>query len=122
MHLFRFAALWLIALVAPVMHASEAEQQLGKVQFGDLRAMFSGLELSDQVHYFYQFHSDGRLTGINLQEEITGKWRTEEGKLCLTLGQFDSVEECYEVRKDGDSVSFYQGNLEFFYGYLTDIK
>jgi|GEM_PF-2418079 len=122
MRRFRFAALLLVALAAHVIHAAEEEQRSERIQDAALRAMFSGREMSDQVHYAYQFHPQGHLTGVNLQEKVTGGWRTAEGQLCLTWGQPGEGEECYEVRKDGDIVFFLQNNIEVFYGYLTNIE
>lgn len=119
--MFCRAALLLIALVASAGYSAEEKVRLESIPGDDLQKLFAGQELSDEVHFVFQFHPSGRLTGF-MGEELFGKWRTQAGELCLAWGLPDKGERCYEVRNDGNTVRLLQYGVEVYYGRLTVIK
>lgn len=118
--MFHRAALVLIALVASAVHSAEEKVRLESIPGDGLRTLFAGQELSDEVHFVFQFHPGGRLTGF-MGEELFGRWRAQAGQLCVVWGLPDKGERCYEVKNDGNTVRLLQYGVEVFYGRLTVI-
>lgn len=117
------AAFLLIALAASVALMAEGAQHPKAIQGDDLRSLFANHELSDQVHFFFQFHYQGRLTGVSMGEKLIGTWKTKGRRVCLIWGhQLDAGGQCYEVRKEDNTVLLLQDNVVILYGNLVAIK
>lgn len=86
-----------------------------------LRELFADRDLGDGVHYAYQFHRDGLLTGMNMGKAERGAWKVSSSELCYLWSRRKSQEECYEVRRRGDEVRLFRDGYEAFSGILAPI-
>jgi hypothetical protein len=69
-----------------------------------IQARFSGMELTDDVHWRDSFARDGTLISQSMGKRRLGKWRVENNQLCIELGTESSG--CYEVWLAGPRVEF----------------
>jgi len=69
-----------------------------------IQARFSGMELTDDVHWRDSFARDGTLISHSMGKRRAGKWRVENNQLCIELGTDSSG--CYEVWLAGARVEF----------------
>ncbi len=79
-------------------------------------------ELADGVHYAYQLHADGTLTGFNMGKAIRGKWRTTAEEFCWTWLRPAAAEECFTVNRIATNVRFVRDGVEVSSGTFTPIK
>jgi len=64
--------------------AAENSQKL----FGSqIRAKFTGMQLSDEVHWRYVYDRDGTLRSYSMGTKKVGKWAVEKDELCVYLGE-----------------------------------
>ena len=84
-----------------------------------IQARFSGMDMTDDVHWRDSFGRDGTLISQSMGKRRSGKWRVENNQLCIELGQESSG--CYEVwlagmrvefRREGYDGSSLEGRLE----------
>ena len=75
-----------------------------------IQARFSGMELSDDVHWRDSFGQDGTLISQSMGKRRSGKWRVENNRLCIELGTESSG--CYEVWLAGTRVEFRREGLD----------
>ena len=94
-------ALLLAALIS-IAGATAAEERFRKLSGAQIRAAFSGMELSDEVHWYERFEKSGILFSSSMGRKRTGKWWVEKDELCIDDGE-DPV-KCYEVRVSGNRV------------------
>jgi hypothetical protein len=78
-----------------------AQQKFQKLAGAQIRAKFSGMELTDQVHWYDFYERNGTLVSSSMGHKRTGKWWTEKDQLCLD--DSESV-RFYEVQVPGDNV------------------
>ena len=69
-----------------------------------IQARFSGMELTDDVHWRDSFARDGTLISHSMGKRRSGKWRVENNQLCIELDRESSG--CYEVWLAGTRVEF----------------
>jgi hypothetical protein len=79
-----------------------AEEKFRKLSGAQIRAAFTGKELSDEVHWYELFEKSGTLLSSSMGRKRTGKWWVEKDQLCIDDKE-DSV-KCYEVRVSGNRV------------------
>lgn len=86
-----------------------------------LQALFADQDLGDGVHYAYQFHRDGQLTGMLMGKSEHGTWKVVSSGLCYVWSRRKNEEECYEVRRRGNEVRMLRDGVEAFSGTLAPI-
>lgn len=115
---------WLAGCLLVVACVGSAAQEKGwqTVRGNALQALFDDQDLGDGVHYAYQFHRDGTLTGMNMGKPTRGSWKVGGQYLCYRWNGSKSEEECYEVRRRGHEVRMFLDGYEAFSGSLTPIE
>src|SRR5258706_6246971 len=63
---------------------------------------FSGMQLTDEVHWRYVYDRDGTLRSYSMGTKKVGKWAVEKDELCLYLEEPD--DGCYEVSLSGNRI------------------
>lgn len=111
----------LLALSVCAAGAAGQDAQWRLVRGKALQELFADQDLGDGVHYAYQFHRDGRLTGMNMGKPERGTWKVASSELCYVWSRRKSEEECYEVRRRGNEVRLFRYGYEAFSGSLTPI-
>ena len=99
----------LLMIIAAVTMASVsvevsalAAENVKKLSRSDIRAKFTGMQLTDEVHWRYVYDRDGRLRSYSMGTKKVGKWAIEKDELCLYLGETD--DGCYEVSLSGERI------------------
>ena len=72
-----------------------AAENLQKLSGSQIRAKFTGMQITDEVHWRYVYDRDGRLRSYSMGTKKVGKWAVEKDELCLYLKEPD--DGCYEV-------------------------
>src|SRR3954465_14317217 len=82
-----------------------------------IQARFSGMDMTDDVHWRDSFGRGGTLISQSMGKRRLGKWRVENNQLCIVLGTESSG--CYEVwrtrvefGREGYDGSSLEGRLE----------
>lgn len=107
------AAALIIALLATAAFAAESFRRLNG---REISTRFSGMEMTDNVHWGLVFHKDGRLTAAELGGRITavpkgqqtGTWRVRNDEICLD--QAGSGPRCSQVWSAGANVQLRRQN------------
>src|SRR6266446_10281214 len=86
--------------------AAENSQKLSGAQ---IRAKFTGMQLTDEVHWRYVYDRDGRLRSYSMGTKKVGKWAVEKDELCLYLMQSD--DGCFEVSLSGKRIEMKPSGL-----------
>ena len=87
------AAAWLfLVTVGAGWAAAEKSKRLSGAQ---IRAKFSGMQFTDEVHWRDVYQRDGTLRSYSMGRKQIGKWRVEKDELCLDLPEPDGG--CFEV-------------------------
>jgi hypothetical protein len=81
--------------------AAVAADNSQKLSGSQIRAKFSGMQLTDEVHWRYVYDRDGTLRSYSMGTKKVGKWAVEKDELCLYLKEPD--DGCYEVLVSGKS-------------------
>lgn len=79
-----------------------AAEKLQRLSGAQIRAKFTGMQLTDEVHWRYVYDRDGRLRSYSMGTKKVGKWTIEKDELCLNLGERD--DGCYEISLSGGRV------------------
>ena len=79
--------------------AAEKRTKLSGVQ---IRAKFSGRQLTDEVHWRDVYERDGALRTYSMGRKRTGKWFVRANTLCLDLPEPDGG--CLEVMSVGSHI------------------
>src|SRR6266852_6736135 len=90
--------------IGPV--AAENFQKLSGTQ---IRAKFTGMQLTDEVHWRYVYDRDGRLRSYSMGTKKVGKWAVKKDELCLYLMQSD--DGCFEVSLSGNRIEMKPSGL-----------
>ena len=110
-----------LALSACATGIAGQDGQWRSVRGKALQELFADQDLGDGVHYAYQFHRDGQLTGMNMGKLERGTWKVSSSELCYAWNRRKREEECYEVRRRGNEVRMILDGYEAFSGTLTPI-
>ena len=89
--------------------SSGAAENSQKLSGSQLRAKFTGMQLTDEVHWRYVYDRDGRLRSYSMGTKKIGKWAVEKDKLCLYLKEPD--DGCYEVSLSGKRIEMKPSGL-----------
>jgi hypothetical protein len=76
---------------------------------GDIRAKFTGMQLTDGVHWHYVYDRDGTLRSYSMGTKKIGKWAVEKDELCLYLMEAD--DGCFEVSLSGKRIEMKPSGL-----------
>lgn len=81
---------------------SAASKSMRALTGAQIRADFTGKQLTDEVHYRLVYEQDGTLRSYSMGVKKIGKWRVEKDELCLDLGEAD--DGCYRVTLSGERI------------------
>jgi hypothetical protein len=84
-------------------------EKLQKLSDAKIRAMFTGMQLTDEVHWRYVYDRDGTLTSYSMGTKKVEKWTIEKDALCFYLGKRD--DGCYEVSLSGKRIEMKPSGL-----------
>ena len=115
--------LWLLipTLGMSPLHAAEQQGPWRALRGEALRARLTDRDLGDGVHYAYQFHRGGRLTGMNMGKSSQGTWRVSDSSLCYAWQGTKQKEECYEVEQSGQEIRLLLDGVDVASGQLTPL-
>ena len=82
---------------------SEAQEHFKKLSGAEIRAKFTGMEFTDEVHWGEVYRADGKLTSQEMGKNRVGTWRIEKNQLCTDYGK-EVGHSCYEVWMSGRNV------------------
>ena len=82
--------------------AAVAADNSQKLSGSQIRAKFSGMQLTDEVHWRYVYDRDCTLRSDSMGTKKVGKWAVEKDELCLYLKEPD--DGCYEVSLSGQRI------------------
>jgi len=80
-----------------------AEDQFKKLSGAQIRAKFTGMEFTDEVHWGEVYESNGKLRSEEMGAKRTGTWRIQKDQLCTDYGK-EAGSNCYEVWMSGKNV------------------
>ena len=81
-----------------------AAEKFQKLSGSQIRAKFTGMEMTDNVHLADVFGANGSLRSYSMGKKKDGKWRVEKDELCVDRGKDDGG--CYQVWISGRNVEF----------------
>ena len=89
------------ACVAAFSIAGQAAENFERLSGQQIEPKFSGMELTDEVHWGEVYSPNGTLTIYSMGRKSVGKWHVQGNELCL-----DQKEDsgCYEVWMSGKNV------------------
>jgi hypothetical protein len=79
-----------------------AAENFKKLSGAQIRAKFTGMQLTDDVHWRDVYERDGTLRGYSMGTKKVGKWAIEKDELCLYLNEPE--DGCYEVSLSGERI------------------
>ena len=80
-----------------------AEDQFKKLSGTQIRAKFTGMEFTDEVHWGEVYESNGKLRSEEMGTKRTDTWRIQKDQLCTDYGK-EVGSNCYEVWMSGKNV------------------
>jgi hypothetical protein len=103
-------------IVATLMLASfgaaesgEAAEKFQKLSGPQIRARFTGMEMTDSVHHADMFGAGGTLKIFSMGRKKDGTWRVERNEICVDRGKDDGG--CFQVWMSGKNVEFRREGL-----------
>ena len=99
-------AIAVFGLILPTAVAAETAKKLSGAQ---IRARFTGMQLTDEVHDRFVYERDGKLRSYAMGTKKIGKWTVEKDELCLYLGETD--DGCYQVSIAGGQIEMKPSGL-----------
>lgn len=109
MHPSLFLPVFGLALVLGT--GAAAAERFQKLTGAQIRAKFSGMEMSDNVHWRDFYEPNGTLTSQSMGRQRIGKWRIDKDELCVDRGKDDGG--CYQVWVSGKNVQLKRPTLDF---------
>jgi hypothetical protein len=104
------SALIMIAGTIVLTSGIEAGERFKRLTGRQIQAKFTGMEMSDDVHWRDRYERNGALTSQSMGRNYEGKWWIEKRALCIDLGKDRGG--CYEVWLAGNKVEFRRTGLE----------
>jgi hypothetical protein len=95
------------AVIAGLIATTVAETTDGfrKLTASEIKSKISGMEIEDVgEHWAEQYMRDGSMKVFAMGKFTIGKWRVQNGELCVELGPLDSG--CGEVWISGNQIEF----------------
>jgi hypothetical protein len=101
----KFIAVVAGAMVGLISFDAEtvAAVKFKKLTGEQIRAKFSGMELTDEIHWVEYYEVNGKVTAVELNQMKAGKWWIQNHQLCTDYGK-DGGRNCYDVWLSGNSV------------------
>ena len=101
-----------MAPVALIMGLSAvgAAERFQRLTGAQIQARFSGMDLSDGVHWRDSYERGGTLKSQSMGKARTGTWKVENNQLCIDLGRDSGG--CYDVWLAGDKIEFRRDGLD----------
>jgi hypothetical protein len=106
--LLKMIAAAIVASISLEVSAAAAENSQ-KLSGSQIRAKFTGMQLTDEVHWRYVYDRDGTLRSYSTGTKKVGKWAVEKGELCLYLKEPD--DGCFEVSLSGNRIELKPSGL-----------
>ena len=91
-----------LSAVATVTGA-RAEDKFQRLSGAQIQARFTGMEMTDEVHWGDVFQRNGTLITTEMGHKTTGKWRVQKDQLCLQRAT-EIGSGCYDVWLSGKDV------------------
>ena len=101
----------LFGLAVALGASAAAADRFQKLTGAQIRAKFSGMEMSDNVHWRDFYEPNGTLTSQSMGRQRIGKWRVDKDELCVDRGKDDGG--CYQVWVSGKNVHLKRPTLDF---------
>jgi hypothetical protein len=99
----RFIAIFASTIGLIVFNAGfAAAENQKKLSGAEIRALLSGKQITDEVHWREVYERDGRLRSYAMGKKLIGKWFVHSDELCLDLPEPDGG--CFEVSVSGKQV------------------
>ena len=89
--------------------SAAAAENAQKLSGSPIRAKFTGMQLTDEVHWRYVYDRDGTLRSYSMGTKKVGKWAIEKDELCLYLKEPD--DSCFEVSLSGKRIEMKPSGL-----------
>lgn len=86
----------------PLATAALAAEPFRHLNGREIASRFTGMELTDEVHWAYVFEKGGRLKIFSMGRPGTGAWKVHRNELCLDRPPDEA--RCYEVWVSGRNV------------------
>ena len=83
--------------------AASAEENFKKLSGPQIRAKFTGMQFTDQVHWGQMYAPNGTLTSEEMGRKRVGTWRVANDQLCTDLGK-EGGNDCFDVWISGKKV------------------
>ena len=83
--------------------SSVARERFEKLSGPEIRAKFTGMEFTDEVHWGEVYGANGKLMSEEMGKKRVGSWRIEKDHLCTDYGK-EGGSGCYEVWVSGKNV------------------
>src|SRR6516165_1995137 len=93
----------IVTLSTSVGWSATAQEKFHKLKGAQIRAKFSGKELTDQVHWYDFYDRNGTVVSSSMGRKRQGKWWVERDQLCTDVDEDSSV-RCYDVLVSGNNV------------------
>jgi hypothetical protein len=97
------------ATLASISAGAVAAEKSQKLSGSQIRAKFTGMQLTDEVHYRDVYDRDGTLRSYSMGTKRVGKWAVEKDELCHYFKEPD--DGCYEVSLSGERVEMKPSGL-----------
>lgn len=119
------SALWIASVVVLVLGpavpgpSARAEEKFRRLTGAQITARFTGMEMSDGVHWRDRYERNGTIASVSMGKDRSGKWRVEQNELCVDFGKDEGG--CYQVwllgskaefRREGFDGSILEGTLQ----------
>jgi hypothetical protein len=88
-----------------------AAETLQRLSGSQIRAKFTAMQLTDEVHFRDVYDRDGTLRSYSMGTKKIGKWAIEKDELCLYFKEPD--DGCYEVSLSGDRIEMKPSGVGF---------
>jgi hypothetical protein len=107
----KLAALFAAATLGSISFeiSAVAAENSQKLSGSQIRAKFTGMQLTDEVHYRDVYDRDGTLRSYSMGTKRVGKWAVEKDELCQYFKEPD--DGCYEVSLSGDRIEMKPSGL-----------
>jgi len=99
----RIATTALLVVLSASVGWIAAAEEFHKLKAAQIQAKFSGMELTDQVHWYDFYDRNGTVLSSSMGRKRQGKWWVERDQLCTDVDEDSSV-RCYDVLVSGNNV------------------
>jgi hypothetical protein len=90
---------WALIAIADVL----AAEKFTRLSGSQIRARFSGMEMTDEIHWRESYKRDGSFNSRSMGKMRSGRWLVQGNELCIDLGA-DTNGGCYAVWMAGKAV------------------